>query len=234
MASATITERIKKLLRLAADKRGNAHEAERALQLAFELAEKHRVDVESLNLDEESTRLVEERWRVGGRFDRLRRGVFSLLQTYFHVTVCLSTPEMIVIGRPQDVTIARYVHDFLLRTGRNCLRVWEATEKAGYRRVTMNKRANYIAGFIYGLSRKLHGAQAALPLTDNQRAIVVAEDAQRQAKLAEIVPPKSLGTVPQLTEQRRNRNALAAGFADGQATQINQPLGATGGTLLLQ
>ena len=97
MSAETITERIKKLLRLAADKRGNAHEAERAMAMAFELAEKHRIDVEGLDLDEESARLIHERWHLGMKFDRLRRGIFSLLQTYFHVTVCVSRPEMIVI-----------------------------------------------------------------------------------------------------------------------------------------
>jgi hypothetical protein len=128
--SANIIERIKKLLRLGADARGNAHEAERAMAMAFELAEKHRVDVESLSLDDETARAVHERWHMGRRFDRVRRGVFGLLQKFFHVTVCVSGAEMIVVGRAQDVTIARYVHDFLLRAARECLRAWEAAEKA--------------------------------------------------------------------------------------------------------
>lgn len=230
MATENIIERIKKLLRLGADARGNAHEAERALALAFELAEKHRVDVATLNLDEESARLVNERWRVGERFDRLRRGIFGLLQSYFHVTVCLSTPEMIVIGKPQDVTIARYVHDFLLRAGRDCLRNFEARTRAARGRMTTNKRANYLAGFIYGLNAMMQGARAAMPLTDGQTALVVAEDAQRKAKLDELVPNQ--GTTKSLPDVRRNRSALVAGYDDGRATNIHSPLGATPGAQL--
>lgn len=232
MAAESIIERIKKLLRLGADARGNAHEAERALQLAFELAEKHRVDVESLELDEKTARVVHERWHTGRRFDRIRRAVFSLLQTFFHVTVCLSGAEMIVVGRPQDITIARYVHDFLLRTARECLRAWEAAEKSARRRVTLNKRANYITGFFWGISHKLRKSREAIPLTDKQGALVVAEQAEREAAMNGLAPKRR--TLPAL-ESRRHLDSLASGLRDGEKTNIHTPLGATpGAPLLLQ
>lgn len=234
-ASAAMIERIKKLLRLGADQRGNAHEAERAMQLAFELAEKHRVDVASLDLglDDAAERLIHERWTTGERFDRLRRGVFSLLQTYFHVTVCLSKPEMIVIGKPTDVLLARYVHDFLLRAGRDCLRTYEREEKAARRRMTTNKRAGYLTGFIYGVAAMLRRARQTLVLTESQTALVVAEDAARARLLAELVPHRA--GVSALTEGRKNRTAMEAGYAQGRATTINQPLEGSGrATLLLE
>ena len=231
MSAEPIIERIKKLLRLAADKRGNAHEAERAMQLAFELAERHRIDVAGLDLDEESARLVHERWEIGWRFDRLRRGIFALLQTYFHVTVCVSRPQMIVIGRPQDVLIARYVHDFLLRAGRECLRKYEAEQKDSGRRMTTNKRAGYLAGFIYGIGSKLAASRKTMPLTDSMAALVVVEDAARDQMLAKLVPMRA--DLARL-EGRKNPTAVMAGYLDGRATTINQPLsGAPGGPLAL-
>lgn len=227
-----IIERIKKLLRLGADARGNAHEAERAMALAFELAEKHRVDVESLDLDEKTASAVHERWHMGRRFDRIRRAVFGMLQTFFHVTVCVSGAEMIVVGRPHDITIARYVHDFLLRTARECLRAWEAAEKTERRRVTLNKRANYITGFFWGISGKLRKSREAMPLTDSQGALVVAEKAEREATMNGLAPTRR--TLPAL-ESRRHLDSLASGLRDGEKTHIHTPLGGEGReTLLLQ
>jgi uncharacterized protein DUF2786 len=222
-ATAEIIARIKKLLRLGADKRGNAHEAERAMQLAFELSEKYRVDMDALDLDEATGKLMHEYWDLGLRFDRLRRGIFSLLQTYFHVTVCVSTPRMLVIGKPTDVLIAKYVHDFLLRAGRNCLRNYEVEELKARRRLTTNKRAAYIAGFIWGLSSKLHGARDMLHLTDVQKALVIVEDAERTRHLGELVPPHHLADVKALPD-RKHRDAQMAGYFDGRDTSINQPL----------
>ncbi len=231
-ASAAMIERIKKLLRLGADKRGNAHEAERAMQLAFELAEKFRVDVSGLDLDEESARLVHEHWPVGERYDRLRRGVFSVLRTYFHVTTCFCRPQMLIIGKPQDVLIARYVHDFLMRAGRECLRAFEREQKAQRRRMTPAKRSGYVAGFIYGVFAKLGEARKTMPLDDSQTALVVAEEAKRDALLGELVPKM---TKMKALDGRRNKTAIMAGYHDGRATQIHQPLAGTpGATLLLQ
>ncbi len=221
-ASAAMLERIKKLLRLAADRRGNVHEAERAMQLAFELAEKFRVDVEALDLDEGSARVVHEYFAVGGRYDRLRRGVFGILRSYFHVTTCLCGERMLVVGRAQDVTIARYVHDFLLRAGRRCLADYLAMEKAARRAATAAKRANYLAGFIYGVSAALDGARKSMPLSDSQSALVVAEEHERDQVLNELVPERR--TLTALPDSRKNRSALYAGWDAGRATQIHQPL----------
>jgi len=229
-ATDTIIERIKKLLRLGADARGNAHEAERAMALAFELAEKHRVDVESLNLDEETARVVHEFWHVGARFDRLRRGIFGILQSHFHVSVCLNRPRMLVVGRAQDIAIAQYVHDFLLRTGRACLQTFERAERWWKRRMTAAKRAGYTAGFIYGVNAALNRTRETMPLTGSQNALVLAEQKDRDAVIGEIAG--RTGTVDALPEGRRNRDALMAGYAAGKSTTIHQPLGATPGAQL--
>jgi hypothetical protein len=233
MATEDIIDRIKKLLRLGADARGNAHEAERAMALAFALAEKHRVDVASLDLDEETARLVHEFWNVGGRYDRLRRGIFGILRSHFHVSTCLSKPRILVTGRAQDIAIAHYVHDFLLRTGRDCLRKFEAEVKAGGRRITTTKRLSFTTGFLYGLHAALQKTRETMPLTDSQSALVVVEEQAREAKINELFPQTS--KLKALPAARRNRTALMAGFADGMSTTIHQPIdGATGGVLLLE
>lgn len=221
-ATAAILARIKKLLRLGADKRGNAHEAERAMQMAFELAEKYRVDVGSLDLDEETRRVMDERWPIGARFDTLRRGIFNVLVTFFHVTVCVSTPDMVVIGKAADLAIARYVYDFLLREGRASLRKYEQFEKSERRRMTPAKRTGYLKGFVYGIFANLDRSRVKLALGDAHAALVVAEEREREAHLDELVPNRQTITA---RKQRMNRTALEHGFDDGRATSINTPLG---------
>lgn len=230
-ASAAMIERIKKLLRLAADKRGNPHEAERALQAAYELAERHRVDVAGLDLDESTEKLIHERWRMGMRFDRFRRGITGVLESYFHVTVILDKPELIVVGKATDVLIAHYVHDFLLRAGRNCLSAYEQSEKSMRRRVSGTKRANYTYGFICGLHRMLRGSRGQMHLSDAQNALVVAEDRDRAGYVVDNFKTEKLKALP---EARRNDSALKAGFRDGKNTTINQPLNSGRGPLLLR
>jgi len=222
-ATKAILDRIKKLLRLGADQRGNSREAEVAMALAYELAEKHRVDVGSLDLDEETRRLLDERWPMGMRFDAVRQRVFGILQTFFHVTLCLLKPEVIVVGKPVDLAIARYVHDFLLRASRDCLRRYEAEERGLYRRrMTPRKRAGFVAGFFYGISHNLRRAHSTLELNDAQNAIVLREDAERAARLAELVPNQA--TV-KLRKSKMNESAVACGFYAGLDTSIHTPLG---------
>lgn len=230
-ASAAMIERIKKLLRLAADQRGNRHEAERALALAYELAEKHRVDVAALDLDEKTEVMLHEQWQIGMRFDRLRRGVCGILQTFFHVTVLISKPRLIVIGKPTDVLIARYVHDFLLRAGRDCLKTFEQEQKRLRRRMSKAKREGFTTGFIWGLSAMLRAGRATAGLPEADGALVVKESAERDAYAATL---GKIAELPALPDGRRNESALTSGYRAGKATTINQPLaGSAGGPLLL-
>lgn len=233
-ATKAIIDRIKKLLRLGADKRGNAHEAERALQLAYELAEKYRVDMAGLNLDEATEAVMHEAWDMGMRFDRLRRGIVQILMRFFHVNVVLAQPKINVIGKPTDVLIAHYVHDFLLRTGRNCLKAYELEEKRQRRRVSTTKRANYLEGFIYGQWHRLDGCRERMPLTDSHAALVVTEEADREQYVEKNWTLR--GNVKSLPDIRKNESAALKGFRDGKNTAINQPLEGSGrgSTLLLE
>jgi hypothetical protein len=229
MSANSVTERIKKLLRLAADKRGNPHEAERALALAFELGEKHRVDIKGLDLDEKSAELLHEYFAVGYRFDRMKRGIFGLLQNYFHVTLCLCGPRMLVVGRREDVMIAQYVYDFLRRAGSDCLAAYKRSEKSARRRMTANKRASFTTGFIYGIGAMLRKAKASVAISDSTTALIVAEEAARDAYVAKQVgQTEKLKALP----QRKNEGALMSGFTKGTATKINQPLTTSGGPQL--
>jgi hypothetical protein len=221
-ASAAVLERIKKLLRLAADKRGNAHECERAAALAFDLAERHHVDVASLNLDEQCEQLVGEYFKFGSKLDLIRQRAIAIVATFFHVDPCISYPRVLFVGRETDVQIAGYVYEFLCRAARDCLKGWEQREKEERRKVTTLKRKNYIAGFYYGISSQLSEARQAVALDDAKHALVVAEEVKRKAKLDELVPNQTTVKAPE--PKRRNPRAIVAGWRDGNNTKIHSPL----------
>ena len=220
-ASAAVLARIKKLLKLGTNPAAAQGEAETAMRMAYELAEQFRVDLSTLDLDEETRRVIDERWDVGARYDTLRRGIFGLLRRFFHVTTCLDKPCMVVVGKAADLAIARYVHDFLLRAGRAALKADELSEKRARRRMTAAKRVGFLNGFCYGIAAQLEAAKETLRLGDSHKALVVAEEKEREAHMKEIVgetsPLKPL-------KQTKNQGAVWRGFVQGQATQIHRPL----------
>lgn len=231
-ASATILERIKKLLRLARDKAATQAEAERAMAMAFMLAEKHHVDVAGLNLDDEGEPLVGEFCEFGRR-DPFTLSVASILVRFFHVEACFREKSVLFVGRQTDVQIAGYVFDFLRRAGRAALREYEAAEKRQRRRRTPLKRRNFLAGFAWGVRYQLEQRRETIALTDGQSALVLAEQQAREAKLAELVP--KMATIKE-RQFRPVRSAAMLGFHTGKSTSIHQPLtgGSNGGALALK
>jgi len=223
-ASASMLERIRKLLRLAANEAASAAEAERAAAMAFELAERHHVDLASLSLDEKTEKLVGERFGGCGRIDRLRGSVICLVRDYFNVEVCVSAPDVLFVGRETDVAVAGYMYDFLMRTGRACAKLYEQNEKLARRKMTALKRNNYAAGFCWGIADQLGKTRATIALTDSQRALVLVEKQAREEKMSEMMPNMTTRKVKPI---KIVRSAAMAGFVDGRSTQINKPVGGT-------
>ena len=225
-----IVERIKKLLRLG--RSPNQHEAELAMQRAFELAEKHRIEVASLDLDDREAAVVHEWFQAGARMSFLKKRALGIVMSFFHVNVCIALPRVVFVGRSTDITIAHYVWEFLMTAGTRCLRAYEAEEKAARRKINHNKRTSYLQGFFYGIAKMLTRSQAERVLTDSQTALVVAENRARDAHMKDLIPKSK--TLPLKGPTRRHAGALEAGFDAGRATSIHQPLnGHVGGPLLL-
>lgn len=225
--SDSITERIKKLLRLS--KSSNRHEAELAMQRAFELAEKHRIDVESLDLDEDSRGLVHAYYDSGSRLSFLRKKALQIVNTFFHVTVVILNCRILFVGRSSDIVIAEYAYEFLVKAGSRCLKQFETEERGARRKVNQAKRRNYLEGFFYGIARTLSGLRTQQTLTDAQLALVIHEKASRDQVIKEVCGKTK--DVP-LALGRKVRSALDAGFEQGRDTRINQPLGTSPGSPL--
>jgi hypothetical protein len=70
MNTPEILDKIKKLLRLGQSP--NRHEAELAVQRAFELAARHQIDIENISLDDDVRKIVSEEFPSGKRLSFAR------------------------------------------------------------------------------------------------------------------------------------------------------------------
>lgn len=141
-----ILEKIRKLLRLGQSP--NPNEAALALSRAFELARKHQIDLESVNLDDEEI----ERYllRIGARLQFERKLILNLVKRFFRVKIIACLPNVAFIGRQTDIAIAHYVHDYLLRALRAGVRDYQAEVR---RKLSRTRAAEFYPGV--GLRRRL-------------------------------------------------------------------------------
>lgn len=224
-AAESITEKVRKLLRLA--KSANAHEAELALARAMELAARHQIDMSSLADDDEIAKLVTRFFPCGGRrLAREWREALTIARTYFNVSTCVMGGEgrVAFIGTAADVQIADYVTQFLVRRCRDELKAFFEREKRRGRRQTTNKKASFINAFFAGVSVNLAGQRSQLLSTITGLEIVLRDAREaRQAHMAAEIGETT--TQKALAKPRHTMRTLYAGYDAGLNTQINPALG---------
>lgn len=101
--------------------------------------------------------------------------------------------------------------------------MYELAEKAARRRPTPTKRAQFLAGFFYGVSNKLSGQRESTILEDSKFAIVLSnQEAAREKYARENAGPTRAISLRE--PGRRNWSALESGFREGRRTSINPEL----------
>ncbi len=230
--SASTLDKIKKLLRLAGS--ANAHEAALAMKKAMEEADRHNLDLASLGDDEEVQEIIHRHFPTGKRVSREQRGAVAVARSYFNVTPCYGYPDresVVLFGTEADIAVAEYVIEFLIRTCRECVRVYEKGEKEARRKTGGAKRINFVAGFFYGIHHQLGPRRDQLLLEHEKFAVVLRDqEAAREEAMHDLLG--ETGTVPQ-RKTRKNESAIMAGFREGKKTQLNAAIGTTGGRHLL-
>jgi len=224
--SDSITEKIRKLLRLA--KSPNAAEADAALAKAMELAARHQVDASELADDDEVSKFVTRYFTCGGRrLSREWREALALVREFFNVTTCIMTGlgKVAFVGTETDVQIADYVTSFVVQRCRAELSTFTKKEKHRRRRMSKNKRASFITAFFSGLWVQLKKQREQQLSEINGFAIVLqnAKEARSQHLEGEF---GETTTCKALDKPRHVISTLFAGYDAGLNTQINPALGA--------
>lgn len=209
-----------KLLRLS--KSDNRAEAELAMERAFDLAQRHQINLDTIALDDDERRIVHELVNMGWRLPLERRLAINLVGAHFNVRPIFGKPAVTFIGTEADIAMAKYVVEFLVTTSRRCREQWEREEVSARRRIATNKRHHFTAGFFYGIGSKLGQRSKVLAISQPRYALIVRDADQRRKDYED----EHFDTVPMdpIRHPRKNRDALIAGFIAGSETKIAQPI----------
>jgi len=213
-----IEDRIRKLLRLGQSP--FEHEAQRAVELAFELAARHQIEIESLNLDEGERKIVLVAVECGLRLPLEKSLAANLLGPFFNVSVVRCRGNVKFVGLPQDIEIARYVWEFLSETAHRLVREQRALLRG---RFTENRRRNFLYGFFYGVASKLRASKAQLiPEGSSTALALVDRAAERHDFVAEQIGPTH--TFALARPKRRDPDAMTSGYQRGKAVEIRRAM----------
>lgn len=213
MTTAEAIEKIKKLLRM--KRGGTADEIATALRLAQELAEKHGIELGSVNPDDEANEkpISHEDEILGARVSWESRYAALIAKQFFKVSVFRSVNGdrskyvWRFVGEPWDVQIAIYVYRFLCGHFR---REWKT------RRGRCRKRQAFMWGMYLGLCNKLWERQ---PPTVQEPGIIVTD---RQLQRREDYITKHWGELKESSVEPDGDAAAAKrrGWIAGQQTEI--------------
>jgi hypothetical protein len=211
-------EKIKKLLRLGQS--NNRHEAELALQRAFEIAERNNIDLAALDLADDLKRIALRAYHVGSRISYTRKAALRIVGTFFNVTLVVGRPCIKFVGTAADVEIAIHVFEFIARC---CNRDLLAARKhAARRRFSRNQMLNFVNGFFYGVGGQLRHAREEVLIAHEQYALVLqSEEKRREAFIDANMKTRPLHL---LETGRKNVDVLMLGHSYGSQIQINSPL----------
>jgi len=155
-------EKIKKLLRM--KKGGTLAEVETALLLAQKIANKHGIDIGSINPDEITREpITQASNKTLSRLQMESRFVAILIDRFFNVktfVLCNGSYSVVFVGTQTDIEIAMYIYTFLVRCFRN---EWNNN------RGRLRNRKAFMQGLFEGLYVKLNSE---LPLVNDPAAVV--------------------------------------------------------------
>lgn len=213
-----VIEKIKKLLRLGQS--NNRHEAELALQRAFEIAERNNIDLAALDLAEDLKKIARRAYHVGSRLSYTRKSALRIVGTFFNVTPVVGRPCIVFVGTAADVEIAVHVFEFITRC---CNRdLLAARKRAARRRFTRNQMLNFVNGFFYAIGGNLRQARAEVLVAHDQYALVLqSEEKRRDAFIESTMETRPINL---LESGRRNVDVLMLAHRYGREVQINSPL----------
>lgn len=212
-------ETIKQLLRLAKDP--TAAEAGRALAKARDLALKHCLTLEELQLEADLEPIAEKAFRVGQRISYEHKLAAGVAEEHFNVEVLIGRPDLLIFGTVIDIAIAEYVIDYLVGSSRRALSKFRAREKKARRQWSTAKRTNYLLGFFSGIHSVLMPPEGELPAPD-QAALVLRHNARIKAFISDRYSGQIITRKP--AKRRTNRAALGAGYTAGRTVRIHDPL----------
>jgi hypothetical protein len=221
-----IIDRVRKLLALAES--SNQHEAELAASTAQRLILKFNIDIDARTPDQDRPYAYAHLGKPTGRVQAHQQHLASLLLEHFFVrAIWVSTYDPLadkkgtvleICGRPENLQMAEFVHDFVLRTAE---RLWRAHKKA-HRITSDRERRAFIAGAVSGFSAKLREKRAEA----QREGLVWVGDAGVAAYMRRRHPR----TRTCRGSEQSHADAYARGQSAGRTIVLSRPVSSGGGS----
>lgn len=223
-----IIKKIQKLLNLAKGKNATEGEVKNAMEMAQRLMTKYKISIANLGDSAEKPDMAikhEEFFSRKGGLNPADTCIINILLRFYRVRVLTTnnfgSKGMMLVGTPEDIEIAKYVHGYLRRTFFEC---WNNYKKENPR----GDRASYYRGLSYGIIDRLEEAEKQAKAEESENACKNYEIVL--ANTTEAINSYVNETFGKYLKSERHRRTTSdgasyhAGFAKGKTIAINKAI----------
>ena len=149
----SILKRIQKLLTLSKDKGASKAEAERAMEMAQRLMTKYNITMANIENDTPASKIKHEYFFSRAVLNPADTEITAILCRFYKVKILYNgNSGMVVIGTPENIEIAKYVHGYLRNVFFKC---WNEFKNTCLR----PDKADYYFGLRCGIYERMEQAE---------------------------------------------------------------------------
>lgn len=219
----SIIKRIKKLLTLANNSGATEAEAKNAMAMAQRLMTKYNISVANVG-DEKPKQNIrhEEYFTRKGSLNPADKEITVILKRFYKVKILFNGGRgLVMVGTPENIEIAKYVHGYLRSVFFKCWNEYKST-------AAFPNKADYYLGLQVGISERMTEAENSAKSEETREACEKYELAiinNREAFKSYIFETfGKLGISRRRASNRTDANSFYAGKAKGATVQINQAI----------
>lgn len=220
----SIIKRIKKLLTLANNSGATEAEAKNAMAMAQRLMTKYNISMANVGNDKPSERNIrhEQYFTRKGSLNPADKEIAVILNKFYKVKILFSGGcSLVMVGTPEDIEIAKYVHGYLRAVFFKCWNEYKA-------RAIFPNKADYYFGLQTGICEKMQEAENSAKSEETHEAckkyeLVLVKNKEAIANYIYDTFGK-LGRSRRRSASRMDANSFYAGKAKGSTISINQAI----------
>ena len=220
----SIIKRIKKLLTLANNSGATEAEAKNAMAMAQRLMTKYNISMANVGSDKPSERNIrhEQYFTRKGKLNPADKEIAVILNKFYKVKILFSGGcSLVMVGTPEDIEIAKYVHGYLRAVFFKC---WNTFKDS----TAFPNKADYYFGLQTGICERMQEAENSAKSEETQEAcknyeLVLVNNKEAIANYIYDTFGK-LGKSRRRSTSRMDANSFYAGKAKGSTVQINQAI----------
>ena len=220
----SIIKRIKKLLTLANNSGATEAEAKNAMAMAQRLMTKYNISMANVGSDKPSERNIrhEQYFTRKGSLNPADKEIAVILNRFYKVKILFNGGcSLVMVGTPEDIEIAKYVHGYLRTVFFKC---WNSFKETA----AFPNKADYYFGLQTGICEKMHEAENSAKSEETQEAcqkyeLVLVKNKEAIANYIYDTFGK-LGKSRRRSASRMDANSFYAGKTKGSTISINQAI----------